>query len=226
MNEVLIKESQDILIEQIEKFKNNITFACSYGPEDVVLIDLLYSSNIKCNIFAIDTGRLPEETLKCAEDVKEKYKIVVDWYFPQTKSVEKLERDKGFFSFRKSLENRKNCCAVRKLDPLKRALKNKLAWITGIRAAQTVSRVKTLKIEVDDLNGGIAKVNPLLDWSRKDVWDYIKINQVPYNILHDRNYASIGCAPCTRAIKEGEDERAGRWWWEQPESKECGLHHR
>jgi phosphoadenosine phosphosulfate reductase len=138
--------------------------------------------------------------------------------------MEKLEREKGFYSFRESVDNRKECCAIRKVEPLARALKGLDAWITGLRRAQSVTRTDVRKIEADAAHAGLVKINPLADWSEEDLWNYIKKNQVPYNRLHDAGYPSIGCAPCTRAVKPGEDVRAGRWWWENPENKECGIH--
>jgi phosphoadenosine phosphosulfate reductase len=139
-------------------------------------------------------------------------------------AVEALERERGFYSFRRSIEERKFCCGIRKLEPLRRAVNGLEAWITGLRREQAVTRTRVGKVEVDGSQGGIIKVNPLADWSGNEVWDYIRAHDVPYNALHDLGYPSVGCAPCTRAIKPGEDIRAGRWWWEMPESKECGLH--
>ncbi len=157
------------------------------------------------------------------EEIREKYGVKINTYFPKKEDVEKLEREKGFFSFRESIENRKECCNIRKVEPLKRALLGFKAWITGLRQEQVVTRKNIHKIEIDDTNK-IIKFNPLADWNHNQVWDYIKKNNIPYNKLHDKGYPSIGCEPCTRAVKESEDFRSGRWWWENPEQRECGLH--
>ena len=175
-------------------------------------------------ILTLDTGRLNEETYEVMDAVRCKYGVTIESYFPNAHDVEDLERTKGFYSFRESVENRKECCGIRKVEPLRRALKGLDAWITGLRRAQSVTRTDLQKIELDEAHPGLYKINPLADWSEKDVWGYIKKNEVPYNRLHDAGYPSIGCAPCTRAVKPGEDIRAGRWWWENPEHKECGIH--
>ncbi len=198
--------------------------ASSFGAEDVVLIDIMVKLDPTIRIFTLDTGRLNEETYEVMDKVRRKYGVSIESYFPQAQAVEKLEREKGFYSFRESIENRKECCAIRKVEPLNRALKGLDAWVTGLRRAQAVTRTTLQKVELDEAHNGIYKINPLADWSQEDIQNYIKKNAVPYNRLHDEGYPSIGCAPCTRAIKEGEDIRAGRWWWENPEHKECGLH--
>ncbi len=198
--------------------------ASSFGAEDVVLIDIMVKLDPTIRIFTLDTGRLNEETYEVMDKIRLKYGISIESYFPQAQAVEKLEREKGFYSFRESIENRKECCAIRKVEPLNRALKGLDAWVTGLRRAQAVTRTTLQKVELDEAHNGIYKINPLADWSQEDIQNYIKKNAVPYNRLHDEGYPSIGCAPCTRAIKEGEDIRAGRWWWENPEHKECGLH--
>jgi phosphoadenosine phosphosulfate reductase len=157
------------------------------------------------------------------ERVRERYGLTVQSYFPDREAVERLEREKGFYSFRESIEARKECCGIRKVEPLRRALSGLRAWMTGLRASQAVTRTDMHAFEWDEGNG-LAKVNPLIDWSDEQTWDYVRANDVPYNRLHDQGFPSIGCAPCTRAIQPGEDIRAGRWWWENPENKECGLH--
>lgn len=231
------KPAQEILKFAIEKYKDKVALASSFGAEDVVLIDMLVKVaqgsmlNIQPRIFTLDTGRLPQETYDVMDRIKEKYKINIEVYFPDNKSVEEMVSKYGFNLFYKSVEFRQLCCKVRKVDPLNRALKNLDAWICGLRREQSVTRVDIKKIEyeqriIDNQQCTIVKFNPLADWTEKQVWDYIKENNVPYNALHDRGYPSIGCAPCTRAIKPGEDIRAGRWWWESPEKKECGLHKR
>lgn len=222
------KSAQEIVRWALEKYGNKVALASSFGAEDVVLVDIIdkvgRELGITPKIFTLDTGRLPQETYDVMEKVKEKYEVDIEVYFPATYEVEEMERKYGPNLFYKSVELRQLCCKVRKIEPLNRALKNLDAWICGLRKEQSVTRAEIKKIEVDLAHNNIVKINPLIDWTEKDVWDYIKKHNVPYNALHDKNYPSIGCAPCTRAIKEGEDVRAGRWWWETPEQKECGLH--
>ena len=208
----------------LKEFSPKITLASSFGAEDVVLIDILAKLETKIRVLTLDTGRLNEETYEVMDKVRKKYGIRIESYFPDAAAVEKLEKQKGFYSFRESVENRKECCGIRKLEPLKRALKGMDAWVTGLRRSQSASRESVQKIEADAAHPGLYKVNPLVDWSEADVWNYIKKNQVPYNRLHDLGYPSIGCEPCTRAVKPGEDIRSGRWWWENPDHKECGIH--
>ncbi len=208
----------------LKNFYPKITLASSFGLEDMVLIDMLVKLEPKIRVFTLDTGRLNEETYEVMERVRSKYKISIESYFPDFKKVEALERKKGFYSFRESVENRKECCGIRKVEPLKRALEGTDAWITGLRREQSETRTQVQKIETDKAHGQIFKINPLADWSTESLWNYIKKNQVPYNRLHDSGYPSIGCAPCTRAVKPGEDLRAGRWWWENENNKECGIH--
>ena len=205
-------------------FGGRLALASSFGAEDVVLIDLVTKLDSRVRVFTLDTGRLNEETYELMDRVRQKYGIRIESYFPKPEAVESLERQKGFYSFRESVENRKECCGIRKVEPLSRALKGTEAWITGLRRAQAVTRTRIHKIESDEAHPGLYKINPLADWSEDDVWNYIKKNGVPYNKLHDLGYRSIGCEPCTRAVKPGEDVRAGRWWWENPEHKECGIH--
>ena len=208
----------------LKNFYPKIKLASSFGLEDVVLIDMLVKLEPKIKVFTLDTGRLNEETYEVMERVRSKYKISIESYFPDFKKVEALERKKGFYSFRESVENRKECCGIRKVEPLKRALEGTDAWITGLRREQSGARTQVQKIETDKAHGKIFKINPLADWSTESLWNYLKKNQVPYNRLHDSGYPSIGCAPCTRAVKPGEDLRAGRWWWENADNKECGIH--
>jgi len=216
--------AQDLLGWALKEFSSDMALASSFGVEDVVLIDILWRLDPKFRVFSLDTGRLHEETYEVMEAIREKYGITIESYFPDAAKVERLERERGFYSFRRSVEERKECCGIRKVEPLNRALSSLKAWITGLRRDQGMTRTETNKIEIDTAHGSIVKLNPLADWSEKQVWDYIHENKVPYNKLHDRGFPSIGCSPCTRAIKSGEDVRAGRWWWETPDSKECGLH--
>lgn len=203
-----------------------VALACSFSIDDVVLIDLLKNSLNDIRVFAIDTGRLNEATYETAESVSERYGLKIDWYFPAREAVEKMERNKGLFSFRESLENRKECCFIRKVEPLQRALSGAAGWITGLRREQSLSRTALEPLEHDFINGDLLKINPLTFWSTQQVWDYAKLERVPINRLHQQGYTSIGCAPCTRAVGHAEHPRAGRWWWEDSEHQECGLHRR
>ena len=224
MNEIENKNALELLEWSLDKYHPQIAFASSFGAEDVVVIDMLCKINSEAKIFTLDTGRLHEETYKVIEDIRNRYKINIDVYFPQTDLVEKLEKEKGLFSFYNNQEDRKKCCYIRKIEPLNRALQELKAWITGIRREQVVTRKDMPKHEIDTLHNSIIKINPLTDWTEKDVWDYIRANSLPYNELHDKGFPSIGCAPCTREIKKTESVRAGRWWWEDEAKKECGLH--
>lgn len=217
---------QDILKRGVESAQGKVALACSFSVEDVMIIDMAKELGLPIGVFALDTGRLNEETYEVADAVTERYRIKIDWYFPQHGEVEKLEHDKGLFSFRESLENRHECCHIRKVEPLGRALKGLGGWVTGLRREQSVTRTGLAPIELDEVNGGILKINPLLEWTEEQVWEYAKTNRIPTNRLHKQGYPSIGCAPCTRPVAPGEHPRAGRWWWENPEHKECGLHRR
>lgn len=206
------------------RFGERAGIASSFGVEDVVLIDLAAQHAPRLRVFTLDTGRLPPETYEVMEQVRRRYGVVIESFFPDRDAVEKLEREKGFFSFRRSVEERKECCGIRKLEPLARALASRDAWVTGLRREQSPTRAAVETVEIDER--GLFKLNPLADWSEAQVWKYARERQVPLNALHAQGYPSIGCAPCTRAVAPGEDVRAGRWWWESPEHKECGLHGR
>ena len=208
------------------EFGASAVIASSFGVEDVVVIDLASRHAPHIGVFSLDTGRLPPETYEVMEQVRRHYGIRIETYFPDRAAVEALENEKGFFSFRRSVEERKECCAIRKLEPLSRALAGKRAWVTGLRREQSVTRAGIEAVELDAAHGGILKLNPLARWTEAQVWRYACDRSVPVNALHERGYPSIGCAPCTRAVAPGEDVRAGRWWWESPEHKECGLHRR
>ena len=199
------------------------TFANSLGAEDMVLTDLILKARLPIDIFSLDTGRLPPETYELMGAVEKHYGHKLTIFFPRADDVEIYVRNQGINAFRDSVTLRKACCAIRKVEPLQRALAGKRAWITGLRAQQAATR-DGLPLREYDAGNGLEKFNPLAEWTEKEVWTYIRQNAVPYNALHDKFYPSIGCAPCTRAISPGEDIRAGRWWWESPESKECGLH--
>ena len=201
----------------------SITFANSYGAEDMVLTDIIAKENLAIEIFSLDTGRLPAETYTLMGEVEQSYNIKPIVFFPKHEAVESYVRTNGINAFYESIELRKACCHMRKVEPLQRALKGKQAWVTGMRAEQAATRA-SLPVREYDAGNKLEKFNPLSDWTEKEVWAYIRMFNVPYNNLHDQFYPSIGCAPCTRAVAMGEDIRAGRWWWEDPNSKECGLH--
>ena len=215
----------ELLQWAVGAFPRKIALACSFQAEESVLIDMLHRlQGPNFRVFTLDTGRLNQETYDCMDALRQRYGIEVEVYFPEASAVEKMVGEQGLNLFYKSIESRKLCCGIRKIEPLNRALKNLDAWMTGLRREQAATRTEVRKVEIDQSHGGIAKINPLVDWSQKQVWDYIGEHKVPYNALHDQGYPSIGCAPCTRAVKPWEDIRAGRWWWENPETKECGLH--
>ncbi len=211
------------LLEKIAHDNSPAVFANSLGAEDMVLTNLIVGEDLDIEIFSLDTGRLPLETYDLIAEVKQHYGVALKLYYPRHELVETYTRENGINAFYESVDLRKGCCHARKVEPLQRALAGKKAWITGMRAQQSATR-DGLPVQVFDEGNGLEKFNPLADWTEKDVWAYIKLNKVPYNALHDKFYPSIGCAPCTRAITPGEDVRSGRWWWENPESKECGLH--
>jgi len=216
----------DILRAGIETAAGPVSLACSFSLEDVAIIDLAHEAGLALGVFALDTGRLNEETYEVADALVERYRLKIDWYFPKHDEIERLERAEGLFSFRESLDKRHACCGIRKVEPLSRALKGLAGWVTGMRREQSVTRSDLKAIELDELNGGILKINPLLDWSEEQLLSYTEEHRLPKNRLYSQGYRSIGCAPCTRAVQPGEDARAGRWWWENPENKECGLHRR
>ncbi|HBC86972.1 MAG TPA: phosphoadenylyl-sulfate reductase [Lentisphaeria bacterium] len=202
---------------------DKISLSSSLGAEDQVLTDMILKINPKARIFTIDTGRLPQETYDTITATMAKYSIKYDILFPDQAQVETMERENGPNFFLESIEKRKLCCEIRKIRPLRKYLSKVDAWICGLRREQSITRTGIDNIEWD-ANFGLAKLNPLADWSESDVWNYIRKNNVPYNKLHDLGYPSIGCSPCTRAVKLGEHPRAGRWWWEEADKKECGLH--
>ncbi|MCL6591451.1 MAG: phosphoadenylyl-sulfate reductase [Firmicutes bacterium] len=209
----------------LEKYHNRIALASSLGAEDQVLTDLILKMNPQARIFILDTGRLPQETYTTITENIRYYGRQFEFYYPETAALETLVSQNGPDLFYESVEKRRQCCRVRKVEPLQRVLRTLEVWITGLRREQAVTRMKIEKIEWDETNQ-LIKINPLAGWSAAQVWQYIREKGIPYNKLHDQGYPSIGCAPCTRPIKPGEDIRAGRWWWEEPEHKECGLHYR
>ncbi len=211
------------LLQRAARDFQPLAMASSLGAEDMVLTDLIFKNHLPVEIFTLDTGRLPEPTQRLMARVQETYGQSIRVYFPEAIAVEALVSRQGVNGFYHDIAARQACCAVRKVVPLGRALTGRKAWITGLRREQSSTRA-ALEVEAWDADHNLTKFSPLADWSRDAVWDYLKAHHVPYNVLHDQGFASIGCSPCTRAIAAGEDERAGRWWWEHPETKECGLH--
>lgn len=227
-----VSQLQQFLIEKTipeklghlaDNYPGKVVFTTSFGYEDQVITDLIFNNDLPVRVVTLDTGRMFEETYKVFRSTIEKYGKKIHVYFPPADKVETLLNEKGPFSFYESVENRKECCHIRKVIPLKRALEGHAVWITGLRADQSANRSSLPEFEWDEINR-IIKYNPLIDWNLEQVKQFVRENQIPYNVLHDRGYVSIGCEPCTRAVKPGEDFRAGRWWWEQNTGKECGLH--
>jgi phosphoadenosine phosphosulfate reductase len=202
-----------------------VVYSNSLGAEAMVLTDIIWSHVPEIDIFSIDTGRLHEETYELLEKLQRRYKRSIRLVYPDAQALEKLVADQGVNGFYHSLESRLACCHVRKVEPFRRAVAGYSAWVTGVRREQSATRAQAQPIEWDTENS-LHKISPLLDWTEEQVWQYIRARKLPYNSLHDRQFPSIGCSPCTRAIQPGENRRAGRWWWEQPESRECGLHPR
>jgi len=216
-------ENTRMILKNIAQEFSPAVFASSLAAEDMVLTDLILREKLNIGIFSLETGRLHAETLGMLDKVKATYGTEIVLYKPEASAVEAYVAQHGLNAFYDSVDMRKECCRIRKVEPLNRALAGNKAWVTGQRRAQAATRTE-LSVQEDDIAHGMQKFNPLADWSEEDVWHYIRSNNVPYNPLHDKGYPSIGCEPCTRAIQPGEDVRAGRWWWENPESKECGLH--
>lgn len=225
MNELTYNQEElPVFLKKIaDKFGDKAAFSTSLSWEDQVITHHIFSQKLPIRIFTLDTGRMFPETYSVLNATRNKYEQTIEVYFPNNEKVEKLVTTKGASSFYESLENRKECCFIRKVEPLNRALHGVECWITGLRAEHSENR-NGLSVVDFDLDRKITKVNPLLFWSLEEVKNEIAKNHIPYNVLHDRGYVSIGCQPCTRAVREGEDFRAGRWWWEQNDKKECGLH--
>ncbi len=216
------KPIPEVIAALSSSYKNKIVFSTSFGQEDQVITDIIFRNTISVEVFTLDTGRLFNETYETFDKTIKRYKKEIKTFFPDKTTTEELLSKKGPFSFYNSVENRKECCYIRKVEPLQRALKGKKIWITGLRSSQSAQR-ENLPLFQWDETYQLIKYNPLSDWTLEQVVDYLKENNVPYNLLHDKGFVSIGCAPCTRAIQPGEDIRAGRWWWEDSK-KECGLH--
>ncbi len=216
-------EAMQALSLAVELFRGKICFATSLGAEDQVILHMIASAGLPVKVFTLDTGRIFPETYDLLEKSRLRYKISIEVYFPDYQQVEQMVNEKGINLFYDSIENRKLCCSVRKTQPLRRALQGMELWITGLRREQSLTRHEAHTFEWDEVNG-LYKLNPLIEWTSEEVWEYIHQQSIPYNRLHDQGFPSIGCQPCTRAVLPGEDIRAGRWWWENPETRECGLH--
>ena len=227
INNLIYKINHLTLVELLNfisiEYKGEVVFSTSLGWEDQVITHYIFSNHIPINVFTLDTGRLFNETYSVLNSTLNRYKKQIKVFSPKAELLEPMLSLKGPSSFYESIENRKECCFVRKVEPLKRALNGNKIWITGLRSEQSDNR-KNMPIAEWDEGNQIIKVHPLINWTLEDVKNEIKKHNIPYNVLHDRGFVSIGCAPCTRAIKEGEDFRAGRWWWENKSNKECGLH--
>ena len=219
-----ISTAQECLTWAFDNLHPKLAKASSFGAEDAVIIDIMFNINPESRLFTLDTGRLPQETYDVMDEVRKRYNTKIEVLFPDAKEVEEMVNDKGMNLFYDSEENRKLCCAIRKVHPMNKMLKTLDGWITGLRKDQNKNRSDAKMLEIDEMHGDIVKVNPLVDWTYDQTWDYVKSNNCPYNKLLDQGYPSIGCEPCTRPIKIGEDIRAGRWWWENDTNKECGIH--
>jgi phosphoadenosine phosphosulfate reductase len=218
-------DAQQLLNWALKTFAPKIALSCSFGaPEGLVLLDMMHRIDATSRVFVLDTGRLPQATYDLIDRVRDRYDKQVEVIFPDASAVEAMVRSKGMNLFYESVENRQLCCRIRKVEPLRRYLAGLDAWVTGLRREQGVTREQTPKVEIDVPNGGLVKVNPIADWTHEQVQAYVRTHNVPINRLHAEGYPSVGCDPCSRAIAPGDDPRAGRWWWEQPETRECGIH--
>ncbi len=226
-NERFMNESPMKVLEFfLKEYSGKIALASSLGAEDQVLTHMVLSIDLSVKIFTLDTGRLFPETYDLIDRTNSRFNFKMEVCFPAAKKVEKMVREKGINLFYESIQNRKQCCYIRKIEPLHRALEGYEMWITGLRKDQSITRNDNSLVELDENNHGLIKLNPLINWTEKMVWNYIEEYNIPYNKLHDQGFPSIGCQPCTRAVEPGEDVRSGRWWWEHPQHKECGLHQR
>jgi thioredoxin-dependent adenylylsulfate APS reductase len=217
--------AEEILVWGIKNFHPRIALSCSFGaPEGLVLLDMMHRIEPASRVFVLDTGRLPQATYDLMDRVRDRYGKTLEVVFPRAQAVESMVREHGMNLFYESVEKRQLCCRVRKVEPLRRYLSEVDAWVSGLRRDQNVTRSDTAKVEVDLAHGGIVKLNPLADWEAEEVWHYVRQHDVPTNRLHKEGYPSVGCDPCSRAIEAGDDPRAGRWWWENADTKECGIH--
>lgn len=219
------KTPQEVLSYFLHEYKGRIALSSSLGIEDQALTHMVCNIDHSAKVFTLDTGRLFPETYSLIDNTNKHFGINIEVYFPESGRVEEMVRTKGINLFYDSIESRKECCKVRKIEPLKRAFQNLDVWICGLRKDQSITRFYSSMVEWDEANG-LVKINPLINWTEKMVWEYIRVHHIPYNELHEKGFPSIGCQPCTRAVATGDDIRSGRWWWEAPEHKECGLHKR
>lgn len=219
--QTLVEQTRKQLEHAVREFKD-VVYSNSLGAEAMVLTDIIATHVPQIDMFTLDTGRLHDETLALLDRIERRYQRRIAVYYPDAESVEKFVRENGINGFYLGLEERMSCCNIRKVEPFKRAIAGRKAWVTGVRRQQSAGRAEEQPIAWDD-RYGLWKVSPMLEWTEEDVWAYIKARNLPYNPLHDKGYPSIGCAPCTRAVEPGADSRSGRWWWESPDSRECGL---
>lgn len=217
--------AQEVVGYFLKAYQGRIALSSSLSIEDQTLTDVIVTQDKNTRIFTLDTGRLFPETYQLIEKTNMTYGIKIEVFFPDYHEVQRMVREEGINLFYNSVESRHRCCQIRKLEPLKRAFQGLDVWICGLRREQSITRQDMQVVEWDEMHQ-LIKVNPLISWTEQQVWDYIKMHSVPYNKLHDRGYPSIGCEPCTRAVQPGEDVRSGRWWWESPDHRECGLHQR
>jgi phosphoadenosine phosphosulfate reductase len=219
------RDAQAILEWAVARFHPRLTLSASFGaPEGMVLLDLMHRIEASSRVFVLDTGRLPQAVYDLIDRVRDRYGKHIEVVMPRADEVAAMVRDKGMNLFYESLENRRLCCRLRKVEPMRRHLRDFDAYVTGLRRDQNVTRADTPKLQFDDANGGVVKINPIADWGHDDVWQYVRRNNVPINRLHEKGYPSVGCEPCSRAVAPGEDPRSGRWWWENAETRECGIH--
>jgi phosphoadenosine phosphosulfate reductase len=211
------------VLQAAQRDYDKVVYSSSLGAEAIVLTDLIWTHVPEIEIFTLDTGRLHEHTRNLIERLESRYQRRIKVYHPDPQALEAWIARNGINGFFNSVENRQGCCHIRKVEPFKRAIAGARAWVTGVRREQSSTRAQAQPVEIDDANGGIARISPLLEWTHEDVWNYIRTKKLPYNPLHDQGYPSIGCEPCTRAIEPGADSRSGRWWWENSDSRECGL---
>ena len=217
--------AEEILSWMIKNFHPRLALSCSFGaPEGMLLLDLMHRIEPASRVFVLDTGRLPQATYDLMDRVRDRYGKPVEVVFPRAEDVQAMVREHGLNLFYESVERRQLCCRLRKVEPLRRYLADLDAWVSGLRRDQGVTRSEVKKVELDPVHPGIVKANPLADWTSDDVWKYVRGHSIPVNRLHAQGYPSVGCDPCSRAIREGEDPRAGRWWWENAQTKECGIH--
>ena len=218
-------DAQQILSWGIEHFSPDLSLSCSFGaPEGLVVLDMMHRIDATARVFTIDTGRLPQAPHDLVDRVRDRYAKRVEVLFPSEGHVREMTEAHGTNLFYESVSRRQHCCWVRKVEPLRRHLATQRAWVTGLRRDQGVTRSETRKIEIDHVNGGVVKLNPIADWTHERVMEYVRSHNVPVNRLHGAGYPSIGCEPCSRAVAPGADPRSGRWWWEKPETRECGIH--